>query len=165
MTSQLHSNSTLAPNEDQRELTTTALITSQERDDNDRDYTTAIHQQGQASTSKPLKCPPPKRVYLQEEPTSEEDERLLEQIYDQSTWNMFYLITNARSKRTNITMTKGRSHDVAGNTQGPRSQVTSTYGFSANTTPKLVACTDQSDDEDEGDGAIYDTMPFHLDDF
>lgn len=143
----------------------------------------------------PLKCPPPNRTSASM-PTTE-DEEILERMYDESTWNMYYLITSTRARKERrkaaLKLKESenghKSHLVVkgehklmlhiGIPQGDNDSLTSYRVSSAQVddherehTPRLVACTDHSDEEEDeetcNDGSLsydYDSMPFHLDDF
>ena len=121
--------------------------------------------------AKPLNCPPPKQGSDTNKVTSTEaDERELEQIYDQSTWNMFYLIASARSRSAAMGSRNSNSSNAVKVKQGIAKGSFMSITKASSTTPKLVACADHSDTEDdeyenESEDEPYKTMPFHLDDF
>ena len=119
-------------------------------------------------TSKPLKCPNAKPNYLKETSANKDNERQLEQFYDESTWNMYYLITSARqkeigtrSKRRNYTQNQTFNEET-----GKYFSIQShDFTLSNFMTPKLVACRDHSDNGDEDEVYEEDEMPFLFDDF
>jgi len=107
--------------------------------------------------AKPLRCPPPPRLTIEDE----NEEKLLERVYNQSTWEMYYLITRSRAARTRLaTVDKSSSLKDSSNQNFTKESSSNIYdrGDLSAATPPFTPLTSDCDED-------FDTIFFLEDDF
>mmetsp|Transcript_19664 Transcript_19664/g.25483 ORF Transcript_19664/g.25483 Transcript_19664/m.25483 type:complete len:172 (-) Transcript_19664:77-592(-) len=105
--------------------------------------------------AKPLRCPPPPRLMIQDE----NEEKLLERVYSQSTWEMYYLITRSRAARTRLaSVDKSSPLKDSPNQNFTKESSSNNYDIddlSAATPPLIPLTTDCGEDYEDFDAIFF----------